>query len=786
MEHTDKDHTEISRSTTQTSSKTIAMALPEILYNVFTFLDRPSLLACLQVSRVWYTQGRVLAWRSSSLSISRFMDITFHKPKDISNVKQTDNDKLQGFMENCHHIRSLSLIANGVERRTSLASIDDHLSQHTDGLRNLVYLTIQFPNCPWETHKFYCLTGAVVAQNPGIQELDLQTNNGYFEPALVDDVLRRMNKRLKKLSISGNFSGAYLSFLKLLIKKNEGRQEQQPENEQEQQEREQARIAQALRYDGLPRGDLESHCGDHNYQPPCEHDYELEELVLRDIFGYDGCHDSRAGLDLKWLKSISGELPIRALTLVNFATHLSDNSDNDSDYDEAVEEDGTLLPILNKCPHLEKLCVSFDLHSNLPENSPRYFFEAISKDPHYSYNGDSWIQERDDFVKIMYNSCPKLREIEFGMFYQLSSRHWLEMMGLYGSQLESLSIWGSVSNFNSEAFVTFMVSSMFHPKGDQLHGLTRLNINGMGHLRICAWMAFYKLPSLKEFRARDVSFNAKDLINKDGWICKGIEVLEIMVHVPKEIQQQCDVSDVLDVSAAKRIESSREDNDRDENEGQGQDQDQDQDQGENEDDQAGAKCGSKRRLTESVMTIPPKRVKLYTDDHKRIQIKVCEQLGRLTRLRELRIDGKSDIELVKEDRGCLELTMETGLDRLAPLQQNLEKLVVSGLDEGLGGRKEVEWIARNWVHYNNSRWLEQQHLPPTASDAQPSSSSQAVDELRNFRPMDLGSDAPFVPSPKFKALIGISENAENAASNIMWLKEQCPSLSVVKVDSGKK
>jgi hypothetical protein len=84
---------------------------------------------------------------------------------------------------------------------------------------------------------------------------------------------------------------------------------------------------------------------------------------------------------------------------------------------------------------------------------------------------------------------------------------------------------------------------------------------------------------------------------------------------------------------------------------------------------------------------PRKKIRKY----KEIQFKVCEALGRLTHLQELRIDGERDFEEDNRYWSCLELTLQTGLDRLAPLRQNLEKLVVSGLDEGLSGRKEAEW-----------------------------------------------------------------------------------------------
>ncbi|KAK3828003.1 MAG: hypothetical protein J3Q66DRAFT_363186 [Benniella sp.] len=790
MEHTDKDHTEITRSTTQTSSKTIAMALPEILYNVFTFLDKPSLVACLQVSRVWYSQGRLLAWRTISLDLERFVRLACYRGRintesdtesntesdtesdtksyssDEDYDKDIQDDRLQDFIENCHHIRSLTLI----HPKTDMLFTSSTLDSRAADLKNLVRLVIQLQQPSWwHSSTFYRLTGALVAQNPGIQELELQTDEGYDDYNLANYALKRLSKCLKKLSIVGNFSGAKLTFLKHVINSNE-RQQEQPQEEQQRPRTRQTTMSRGLLEDGSLEVETGRQDGNNNDQDIGDHRCELQELVLRDIHGYHGVNDSRPRLDLEWFTSVPGELPIRALTMVNFDTSLGDNWDEDSDYYNPVELNGSLLPILTKCPHLERLCISFDRHPDLPENSPCGFLQNIMEDRHFSdvsFSAPYENVEKAGFVEEMYEHCPQLREIELGMFYQLRERHWVEMMVKYGPQLESLSIWGNVLAFGWDAFMSLIGYPDSCPTSGRHHILTRLNINGMDHLDWCAWMAFYQLPSLKEFRARDVPFSAQKLINEDGWICNGLEVLEILVWVPRQMRQ----SDTL---ASNEGASSREEKGDIKYEGQYQDQKED------EDDQRSVKSGSKRQRKKFYKMAPRKKEKKFSDDHKRTQIKVCEQLGRLTRLRELRIEGKGDAESLVGDWGCLELTLETGLDRLAPLQQSLEKLIVSGLDEGLGGRKEVEWIARNWVHYNNSRWLEQQHLPPMASDAQPTSSSQSARGPEESR---MGSTRPddgdsLIPIPRFKALIGISENAENAASNIMWLKEQCPTLSV--------
>ncbi|KAG0221958.1 hypothetical protein BGW41_006283, partial [Actinomortierella wolfii] len=79
------------------------------------------------------------------------------------------------------------------------------------------------------------------------------------------------------------------------------------------------------------------------------------------------------------------------------------------------------------------------------------------------------------------------------------------------------------------------------------------------------------------------------------------------------------------------------------------------------------------------------------------QIGVCEQIGKLTRLRELLLEGKEDYRPKGRDEtmGCLSLKIDMGLTALAPLAHTLERLCVPKLTEKLAGRAEVEWIANN-------------------------------------------------------------------------------------------
>jgi len=807
MEHTDKDQTEISRDVSRPSSKTIAMSLPEILHNVLTFLDKPSLTACLQVSRFWYTHGRILAWQTLSLPLLRFLDLASNlntegdkggdnadddKGKDKNENdkvnesdeendknKENNNDSLQYFIDNCRHIRSLTLTEPKIRGWVRILILYK-LGATAVGLGNLVHLAVHFPST-WDSQVFYYLAGAVLAQNPGIQELELHASNGYYEQDIVDLVLKKTSKRLKKLSISGNFSGARLQFFEYLIKANEKRHKQQPQQPQQGQEGQggqEGRMAHGLLMDESVKDETSKNGDGQDSDIDDDHAFKLEELVLRDIHGYRTIDYNRTKLDLQWLYCFPGELHIRTLTMLNFDTcPLENYPEYDGDNYDEIEEyelNGSILSILERCPRLEKLCVSFDLHPSLPINSSRSFLQNIRSDPHYTYSSKSvpyMKREQDYFVQEMFKRCPKLREIELGMFYQLTKRHWTDMIQKYGKNLDSLAIWGDVVACDSDAFRTFIDPFVSCAPKDGIFRLSRLNINGMTHLHKCAPMLLYELPHLKEFRAKDVPLDARQLIKEGGWICKGLEVLEILIWIPKEIQPCCSlhkgwVNDSTcrqdNVSASKK---PREEKDKNEGEG----------------DQRNAKGGSKRPLKESVEVGPQKRAKTFSEEHKQTQIKVCEALGHLTRLRELRIEGQRDFESEKKYWGCLELTLETGLDCLAPLQA-LEKLIVPRLDEGLSGKKEVEWMARNWIHSNNHRWLEQ-HDPARISEARPTSSSQSMEEPQTSKTPGLRSDddGPFFPYPIFKELIGVTMDDDDAVSNISWLQEQCPTLSVIKI-----
>jgi hypothetical protein len=230
-----------------------------------------------------------------------------------------------------------------------------------------------------------------------------------------------------------------------------------------------------------------------------------------------------------------------------------------------------------------------------------------------------------------------------------------------------------------------------------------------------------------------------------GWICKGLEILEIYVAVPrssgsfKDHWHWCDPQNKWEHNTFC------------------------------------CECGtvSTENGTLNIATAEEtttKHRKNRSEYSVQLQIKVCEMIGQLTQLRELRLEGEVDAT-----QDCLELTLEAGLDRLAPLKQSLETLTVCGLKDELSGKAEIEWIARNWIHHQNPRWLNQH-------------ASKALDASDSSSPLSLQSTsrdhgAYDVPSPKFKNLVGISERCkyqtvDQAKANIEWLEVQCPTLKI--------
>ncbi|KAG0227119.1 hypothetical protein B0O80DRAFT_465342 [Mortierella sp. GBAus27b] len=867
MAHSDKDRAGIAQSTSRLASMAIAMSLPEVLSNILSFVDRSTLVDCLQVSRFWYSCGRPMSWRSYGMTLGDFTDLFIeqHRASTDDKGKKKDDDygddssgsknmakhkvDRKTFYDNCRHIRSLTLKDSDALDRPPL-KIPDILE--AVGPTNLVHLAVDTRNFGGVLHdrkkiqNIYDIVGTILSRNPRIQEFHWGLHCG-FGVKFVNAVLKRAGRHLKKLTVKGDLTTTKMKFLKELTNAYKKRLHQGHEQEQRQEQEDKTSEAQALELlsngpipdetgsdDKVDASDDDDDSSDDNNtwsygnntwsndnndasddnndnndasddDDDISGDWELQELVLRDVVDHGYLLDDKDKpiANLEWLRDVQGILPIRVLIMIDIKIPVpSDGYHTNKHYPK-----NSILTILSKCPNLEELRVTGEFRCHMDDAVSRKFLNGLVcsimhlDDSRFDDEDHYEEIEKRGFVTKMYHYCPNLRVIEFGMAYQFTSKHWTEMMDKYGPQLESLSVWGNVHEFRSDAFMSLIGPPISHPSRETQHCLTRLNINGLAHLRGCAWLALKHLPNLKEFRARDVPLDARNLIMEDGWACKGLEVLDIFIAIPRMTEWRWCASTSRwvhdDVQYAATVATER----APENLHVKADEDSDVS------DQRSVGTALKRKSGESIMDRPLKRAKVddrlcpeekdekdgekfevYHTFHEETQVKICTILGRLTQLRELRIEGEEKFQYASQNWTCLKLTVDTGLDRLAPLRHSLEKLVVSRLDERLYGEKEVDWIARNWIHHNNPRWLKR-YSSSTLGPSLSLSSSPLEDDAEersgnDMTPEEGSDDDAFAPKPRFKELIGLSmpgyygEQYEKALSNVEWLQEQCPTLSV--------
>ncbi|KAG0219664.1 hypothetical protein B0O80DRAFT_465415 [Mortierella sp. GBAus27b] len=773
-----------------TASMARAMALPEILSRVFTFLDKPSLHACLQVSQFWHACGQPISWRIQTIGTTLFKRLFYRLDHEIID-RDTDivYSRMQVLFQNCQYLRSLTVSnPSGALESLSLAysgistlATEPVFDPQAANLQNLIHFAVRMPAAEYAwngeaiVRRFYCPVGRLLLRNPRIRDLESETAGPIYPFVLVRCVLRYTTRGLRRLSITGKFNGQERIILEYLIKAHMKRQKLL----QKKSYQPQGHLQDASRIDGAKstsrnQMDFGKGGGDDDDDGDEEEDIgcsELDELVLKEGNNdVDMFNPSFAVLNMPGLREIPGVLPIRSFTLIDFETNIFPFHSPIQRLRQATD---SFLPILEKCPLLERLCITFDASRYLSDYKRVRLRDVLQRN-RFGPNPEVTrpIIVRADFVEIMYRSCPKLREIELATIHQLNNTHWNEMMKLYGPQLESLSVWGRVSRFDTSAFFTLIGPP--HLTGGEPHRLTRLNINGMEHLSECAWIALRHLPQLKVFSARDVPIDVRHLIMDDGWISKGLEILEIHVTMPKQTSlvssfkdawHWCDtqrtwLSDTLNCECDVRAIT-------------GSEQDDTFDltmNGNYEDDHgnSGQVAAQAHEEDESATTSLPmlSAEKRYIVLLKQLSINFYKMLGHLAHLRVLRLESSES-----PDWNSMELSLATGLDGLAPLQDSLEKLIVTNLNNNLAVAKEIQWIARNWVHHQNHRWQERNaHMSPESLSP----------SLDGAEPED---NVFMTPRPKLKELVGISvKNTRRIYAvynpSVEWFKEQCPTVKV--------
>ncbi|KAG0288326.1 hypothetical protein BGZ96_007882 [Linnemannia gamsii] len=572
---------------------------------------------------------------------------------------------------------------------------------------------------------------------------------------------------------------------------------------------------------------------------------DLEELVIRNI----GPINATRHLFDTFLRHCYHEnrnrcqqSTLRRLTLLNFDLRhylyniRSRQREPDVDDGDPQVDYPILVHLCQRFQKLEYLCVSPD-PSKIREPLPEPVRDRIRDTyPDLDNGGHIFIPARgmtgDDIVRL----APNLKAIDFSHHREMPSDDWDILLGNLCGQLESVVAW-DVDDLGPRELLELVPPSpaIIATFRDGLRfqgwvGLQELDVSANPKLGSAVPMFLKYVPTLRILRALGVPINGSRLVEYD-WVCTGLEVLSINIFIPAATFQpkitwiwnldrdgwdvmpdpedgQVDLS-ILLTSEGEKItglamgeqQQDLEDVDVGEQDKQGQEHVKSScfdysDSGESDSDliDVDGKTRKAREEDEAYQrwrAKEDKRIEATTTYSTQIQRQICQQLGRMTELRQLTLEGYHSDHGDKEANfiDCLHLTLESGLDYLRPLRKNLEKLVVYQLDEELCGRAEMEWIAQNWVNYANGPW-QKGYREWKAAKGKP-----VLTNLELIQEMPWGpAEDPLIPAAAFKELLGIGvrgvacggrRSESRANGNVAWLQRQCPRLVVVKEDASQ-
>ncbi|KAK3833087.1 MAG: hypothetical protein JOS17DRAFT_741487 [Linnemannia elongata] len=570
---------------------------------------------------------------------------------------------------------------------------------------------------------------------------------------------------------------------------------------------------------------------------------DLEELVIRNI----GPTNATRHLFDMFLRHCYLEnrlecshLALRRLTLLNFdLRHYLYNIRSQQEDPDVANEDGSLpldQPILThlcqRFTRLEHLCVSPD-PSKIREPLSEPIRERIRVTyPDLDSGGHILIPESGEIGEDIARICPNLKSIDFSHHREIPRYDWEMLLEGLAPQLESVVAW-DVDDLGPRELLQLVPPSpaIINTFGNNHRyqswaGLQELDISANPKLGSAVPMFLKYVPTLRILRALGVPVNGSRLVGYD-WVCADLELLSINIFIPMATfkpkitwiwnleRNGWDVLpdpddghvnlSVLLTSEGEAITSlstgeEQEVEDMDVEEEGRHEQERikgsqfDYSDSEDSDSDQRDVVGKAKEEDEAYLrwrAKEDKRIELTTTYSIQVQRQICQQLGRLVKLRELTLEGYRSDHNDKDNMfiDCLHLTLATGLDYLRPLRKNLKKLVVYQLDEELCGRAEVEWIAQNWVNYANGPWQEG-YRNWKAAKGKP---VQAPLEMIQERPWGPSED-PILPAAALKELLGIgvwgkeqrsSRSESRANGNLSWLKRQCPELVVVKEDTSE-
>ncbi|KAG0203501.1 hypothetical protein BGX33_009068 [Mortierella sp. NVP41] len=368
-----------------------------------------------------------------------------------------------------------------------------------------------------------------------------------------------------------------------------------------------------------------------------------------------------------------------------------------------------------------------------------------------------------------------LKAIDLSHRQEIPGQEWDRVLGLMRKQLESVVAW-DVAELGSRELLRLVPPSpeisriLVIQISARYACLQELDVSANPRVGSAIPMFFKYVPTLRILRALGVPVNATRMVGFD-WVCKDMEVLAINLFTPRLTMKpkitwvwnlDRDGWDVLPDPENGPVDLSRfvtsegepasdllfDDEEGSQNGSQAETVDGKQgefdingevlDEGE---DQEYLRWRAKE----------DKAIQETTAYSIEVQRQICQQLGRLSKLRELTLEGcQSEPEglLPEEWFDCLHLTLESGLDYMKPLRNCPEKLVVYQLDEELCGREEMEWIAQNWVNYVDGAWQNGYREWKAAKGQPVEMPLEVIQEAAR-------SNNPLIPTSAFRELIGI-------------------------------
>ncbi|KAG0289834.1 hypothetical protein BGZ96_006670 [Linnemannia gamsii] len=816
-----------------TSSNSEAIAIPEILQNVFLHLDRPSLHVCARVSRLWRSWSLHVAWLVYSIPRQDAADFLAQRCVE-TNIINGASEKDQGtdsegcpltqskkpsivreFKKQCYRIQSLTV---GSDSHSEMALWSDCNNVFSNlacalptSLINLIHLRFGLcclAHAPTDLTIFSDIITGLISQNPNLQHLVFFSHQQPSYRVLFTALRNNPLQQLRRLDLCCDLNiNGFSHLLDLLAMRSKFEHLEQDHGR-----------ASELTTAG----------------------WDLEELIIRSS-------GSSSFEQFVWDSRNSTTPPrpvaVQKLTLFDFclAVYVDEQGeDEDGDESERLQINWSVLyHLCRRFPVLKRLQLSSDIPIDYKPSSvnfENYIYDSL-RDLDEFESDVFWHPEQ--LAMAMIKACPKLTEIDLSHHRELHPEDWDLLLQHYASQLESLSAW-SVDQLRPQELVRLVPPSpMFigqfggHPSQKWI-GLQELDISANSSIAPAIHMFFKFVPTLRHFKALGVPVKAHQLLGFD-WVCTSVETLAVNILIPTQAWPEREIwrwdvakdrwrmigddeddheyvylgmdtelpfpqilqesgnggrqedsssdsdsnSDVASDTDSETDSSSDSDTSESESES---DTDSSSDSEGNSDE---SPASTSAELESKGAPNEAKSMKRLTHSMQ-IQTAICQQLGRLTRLKELTLEGREEYRYDNREWDCLHLTLKTGLDYLRPLQANLQKLVVFQLDEELCGQEEVEWIAQNWVHQDNRVWQD-------AFEARSGSSLMPPRSMDNPA-ATLGGEGttPVLLCPQFRELCGVSVcgkqqvSALEANMNVAWLEAQCPHLTVEKDVTGNR